>query len=81
MFDDKALTCRDCGVSFTFTTGEQEFFQSRGFTNEPVSRAAARTVASLGRAKSDVVAVATVRAVTTGSRARPYTDESVSCLL
>ncbi len=32
---DKTLTCRDCGTSFVFTAGEQEFFASRGFTNEP----------------------------------------------
>ena len=35
MYTDKTLTCRDCGQNFTFTTGEQEFFASRGFTNEP----------------------------------------------
>ena len=35
MYTDKTLTCRDCGASFVFTTGEQEFFASRGFTNEP----------------------------------------------
>ncbi len=32
---DKALICRDCGSSFTFTSGEQAFFASRGLTNEP----------------------------------------------
>jgi CxxC-x17-CxxC domain-containing protein len=32
---DKTLTCRDCGQGFVFTAGEQEFFASRGFTNEP----------------------------------------------
>lgn len=35
MATDKTLTCRDCGQSFVFTAGEQEFYQSRGFTNEP----------------------------------------------
>jgi CxxC-x17-CxxC domain-containing protein len=35
MYTDKTLTCRDCGQSFVFTTGEQEFFASKGFTNEP----------------------------------------------
>ena len=34
-YADKTLTCRDCGQAFTFTVGEQEFFASRGFTNEP----------------------------------------------
>lgn len=32
---DKTLTCRDCGAEFTFTTSEQDFFASKGFTNEP----------------------------------------------
>ena len=35
MYTDKTLTCRDCGQNFVFTTGEQEFFASKGFTNEP----------------------------------------------
>ncbi len=32
---DKDMTCRDCGAAFVFTVGEQEFFASKGFTNEP----------------------------------------------
>jgi len=32
---DKEVTCGDCGSTFTFTVGEQEFFATRGFTNEP----------------------------------------------
>jgi CxxC-x17-CxxC domain-containing protein len=32
---DKTLTCRDCGSSFTFTEGEQDFYSQKGFTNEP----------------------------------------------
>jgi CxxC-x17-CxxC domain-containing protein len=32
---DKTLTCLDCGISFTFSASEQEFFASKGFTNEP----------------------------------------------
>jgi N-acetylglutamate synthase-like GNAT family acetyltransferase len=34
-FEDKSIRCSDCGVTFAFTAGEQEFFQSKGFTNEP----------------------------------------------
>ena len=34
-FQDKSLQCSDCGTTFTFSAGEQEFFQSKGFTNEP----------------------------------------------
>jgi CxxC-x17-CxxC domain-containing protein len=34
-FADKTMTCRDCGQSFLFTSGEQDFFAQKGFTNEP----------------------------------------------
>jgi CxxC-x17-CxxC domain-containing protein len=34
-FQDKSLQCSDCGVTFTFSAEEQEFFQSKGYTNEP----------------------------------------------
>ncbi len=34
-FQEKTLRCSDCGASFTFTAGEQEFYQTKGFTNEP----------------------------------------------
>lgn len=32
---DRTLTCRDCGRQFAFTASEQEFFASKGFTNDP----------------------------------------------
>jgi CxxC-x17-CxxC domain-containing protein len=32
---DQVLHCRDCGADFTWTTGEQEFYASRGLTNPP----------------------------------------------
>jgi len=35
VFREKSLTCFDCGANFTFTAEEQEFFASKGFTNEP----------------------------------------------
>ncbi len=34
-FQDKSIQCSDCSATFTFTAGEQEFFQSKGYTNEP----------------------------------------------
>ena len=34
-YDDKTLNCVECGADFTFTAAEQEFFDARGFTNEP----------------------------------------------
>ncbi len=32
---DKTLSCVECRNDFTFPAGEQEFFASKGFTNEP----------------------------------------------
>jgi CxxC-x17-CxxC domain-containing protein len=32
---DLTLQCRDCGREFQFTVGEQEFYASRGLTNQP----------------------------------------------
>lgn len=32
---DRTLQCKDCGASFVFTAREQEFFQLKGFENEP----------------------------------------------
>ena len=34
-FIDRELQCADCGVTFTFTANEQEFFAGKGFTNDP----------------------------------------------
>ena len=34
-FKDKTLQCSDCGQEFTFSVEDQEFFQSKGYTNEP----------------------------------------------
>src|SRR5262245_54083627 len=34
-YADKTITCRDCGMDFVFTAGEQEFYAQKGFTNEP----------------------------------------------
>ena len=34
-FQEKSLECSDCGATFTFSVEEQEFFQSKGYVNEP----------------------------------------------
>ncbi len=34
-FEDKSLQCSDCGATFTHSAEDQEFFQNKGFTNEP----------------------------------------------
>ena len=35
MYQDKTLTCKECGQEFVFTANEQEFYASKGFQNEP----------------------------------------------
>ena len=34
-FQDKSLQCSDCGITFTHSVEDQEFYQSKGYTNEP----------------------------------------------
>lgn len=35
-FEDKDLVCQDCGATFIFTAGEQEFYAEKGFEHEPL---------------------------------------------
>ena len=34
-FVDRVLKCADCNQEFVFTAGEQSFFSSKQFTNDP----------------------------------------------
>ena len=48
---DQTLTCGDCGQQFTFTASEQEFYQSKGFSNPsrcPDCRAARKAARESG---------------------------------
>lgn len=35
MFQDKTLTCAECGATFAFSAADQELHQKRGYTSEP----------------------------------------------
>lgn len=50
-FADKVLVCRDCGKEFTFTAGEQEFYQSKGLLNEPTRCRDCRALRRTGRSE------------------------------
>jgi CxxC-x17-CxxC domain-containing protein len=52
-FADKTLTCRDCGSNFVFTTGEQEFYAEKGFTNQPSRCPDCRRAAKSSRGGGD----------------------------
>jgi CxxC-x17-CxxC domain-containing protein len=34
-FADRTLTCRECGMDFMFTAGEQAFFAEKGLLTQP----------------------------------------------
>ena len=34
-YSDRELECIDCGQKFTFSASEQEFYSSKGYTNDP----------------------------------------------
>ncbi len=35
VYEDRTLSCKDCNEDFTFTAGEQEFYATKGFENDP----------------------------------------------
>jgi len=53
---DRTLTCRDCGATFTFTEGEQDFYAQKGFsepTRCPDCRAAKKAARNNGGGYGD----------------------------
>src|SRR5436305_9151690 len=51
-YADKTITCRDCGMDFVFTSGEQEFYAQKGFTNEPTRCSSCRQARKQGGGRS-----------------------------
>ncbi|MHC4332087.1 MAG: zinc-ribbon domain-containing protein [Planctomycetota bacterium] len=47
------MQCSDCRTTFTFSSGEQEFFQTKGFTNEPKRCPSCRRANKARRSDSD----------------------------
>ena len=41
-YSDRNITCSDCSQSFVFTSGEQEFYATKGFANQPTRCPACR---------------------------------------
>jgi len=50
VYEDRTLTCRDCGEAFIFSAGEQRFFAEKGLTNEPQRCLDCRAAAKQARA-------------------------------
>jgi len=54
-FQDKQITCVDCGDPFIFNSGEQAFFASKGFGTEPKRCPACRKFRRLSLVIDDTV--------------------------
>jgi CxxC-x17-CxxC domain-containing protein len=52
-FEDRSLQCSDCGATFTFSAEEQEFFATKGYTNDPKRCPACRQARKSNRYGSD----------------------------
>jgi CxxC-x17-CxxC domain-containing protein len=49
VYEDRSLTCRDCGSPFVFSAGEQAFFAGKGLTNDPQRCVPCRAAAKRAR--------------------------------
>lgn len=86
-FQDKTLTCRDCGQQFIWTAGEQEFYASRGLQNPPSRcpscRAARRASQGMGGGGGGAREMYTATCSNCGREARvpfqPRGDKPVYC--
>jgi len=55
LYNDKNLTCADCGNEFVFTASEQDFYAQRGFTEPrrcPTCRASRKAARNAGGGSS-----------------------------
>lgn len=83
-FEDRSLTCRDCGGTFVFTAGEQGFYLEKGLLNEPQRCGNCRASRRKERATADSVKQSsTVTCAECGGQATvpfvPRMDRPVYC--
>ncbi|HEU4753795.1 MAG TPA: zinc-ribbon domain containing protein [Armatimonadota bacterium] len=79
-FADRTLTCRDCGTSFVFSTREQEFYQSKGFENDPARCPDCRNARKSGRSPREMTEVVCAGCgVTTEVPFKPTGTKPVYC--
>jgi CxxC-x17-CxxC domain-containing protein len=85
-YQDKVLQCRDCGMDFVWTSGEQAFYASKGLINQParcpscrVAARAARESGGPGRPREFFPAVCDRCGVQTQVPFMPRNDRPVYC--
>jgi CxxC-x17-CxxC domain-containing protein len=83
VFEDKTLTCKDCGTSFVFTAGEQGFYIEKGLLNEPQRCPDCRANRRRDRAGGQSREAATITCANCGTEAQvpfvPRLDRPVYC--
>lgn len=82
-FQDKRLVCRDCGVEFVFTAGEQGFYLEKGLLNEPQRCPTCRANRRRARASNSGREMTTVICASCGAETTvpfvPRLDRPVYC--
>lgn len=85
-FQDRTLTCVDCGAEFVWTAGEQLFFADKNFKNEPkrckackAKRASRPAGASAPRERVETVAVCSACGKETTVPFKPTQGRPVFC--
>ena len=83
MFEDKTLACKDCGLNFVFTAGEQGFYVEKGLMNEPQRCPTCRANRRRERVGAAPRQVSTVTCASCGNEANvpfvPRLDRPVYC--
>ncbi len=79
MYSDKTLVCKECGEEFTFSAGEQEFYEEKGFQNEPTRCKACRSKREHPSKKEFYEAVCAECGQTTKVPFKPHLDKPVFC--
>lgn len=59
--EDKEIVCKDCGKTFVWTVGEQEFYASKGLTHAPVRCPECRRANKLKRQQQEQAQAAAVQ--------------------
>ncbi|MGA2367295.1 MAG: zinc-ribbon domain containing protein [Dehalococcoidia bacterium] len=82
-FTDKNVTCADCNKEFVFSANEQEFYASKGYTNEPKRCPDCRQARKSSRGSSGTRQMYTTVCAQCGKQAEipfePRADRPVYC--
>ena len=78
-FEDRILTCKECGREFTFSASEQEFYAEKGFPNDPARCPECRAARKRDRAQEMYTVICAECGVETQVPFKPKNDRPVYC--